>query len=123
MKKVSLFLFVLMVAMAFTAFSQAPADFFAGKWEIKILSSPLGDVTFMTDLVRKDGQLTGELVNQAAPTNGTRKITKVVESGDRLTIYFESSQGGDMALELTKVNDDNLKGSVYEFDATAKRVK
>ncbi|HEV7350204.1 hypothetical protein [Telluribacter sp.] len=123
MKKVNLFLFVLMVGTAFTAFSQAPADFFAGKWEITVLSSPQGDITFLTELVRKDGKLTGELVNQADPASGTRKITKVEESGDKLTIYFESSQGGDMALELAKVNDDTLKGSVYGFDATAKRVK
>jgi hypothetical protein len=62
-------------------------------------------------------------VNQADPATGTRKITKVEENADKLAIYFESSQGGEMSIDLTKVDNENLKGTLYNFDAVAKRMK
>ena len=37
--------------------------------------------------------------------------------------HFESSQGGVIAIDLTRVNDDNPKGSLMSFNATAKRQK
>ena len=121
MKKVSVFLFVIFFAIAFKGFSQstAPADFYAGKWEINVLGSPRGDVKFTTDLVRKDGKLTGVLVN----ADDKRPITKIEESAKKLVIYFESSQGGEISIDLDKVDDNNLKGSLMSFEATAKRIK
>jgi len=125
MKKVSILLFVLFAGITFQGLSQitAPADFFAGKWEILVSGTPNGDVTLVADLVRKDGKLTGEL---ASPSDPSLKlpITKVEESADRLSIYFDSSQAGEIAIDLTKVDDDNLAGSLMSnFDAKAKRVK
>ena len=121
MKKVSVFLFVIFFAIAFKGFSQstAPADFYAGKWEINVLGSPRGDVKFTTDLVRKDGKLTGVLVN----ADDKRPITKIEESAKKLVIYFESSQGGEISIDLDRVDDNNLKGSLMSFEATAKRIK
>ena len=118
-------LFVLFFGSALNGFSQstAPADFYAGKWEISIVGSPRGDVKFVTNLVRKDGKLTGELANPADATEAKRPITKVEESAKKLVIYFESSQGGEISVDLDKVDDNNLKGSVMSFDATAKRIK
>ena len=125
MKKASIILFLLFLGATNMCFSQtpAPADFFAGKWEITVLNSPKGDVVFLTDLVRKDGVLTGELVEKGDPTNGTRKILKAEESADKLVLVFESSQGGEMSLDLAKVDNDNLKGTLYTFEATAKRIR
>ena len=125
MRKASIILFLLFLGAVATCFSQnsAPADFFAGKWEITVLNSPKGDVVFLTDLVRKDGLLTGDLVEKGDAANGTRKILKAEDSADKLVLVFESSQGGEMTLELSKVDNDNLKGSLYTFEATAKRLK
>ena len=125
MKKASVFLFVLFSAIAFEGFSQstAPADFYAGKWEIAILGSPRGDVKFTTNLVRKDGKLIGELANPADATEAKRPITKIEESAKKLVIYFESSQAGEISIDLDKVDDNNLKGSLMSFEATAKRIK
>ncbi len=122
MKKASVFLFVLFSAIAFEGFSQstAPADFYAGKWEIAILGSPRGDVKFTTNLVRKDGKLIGELANPADATEAKRPITKIEESAKKLVIYFESSQAGEISIDLDKVDDNNLKGSLMSFEATAK---
>lgn len=125
MKKASIVLFVLLVGIAFRGVSQttAPADFFAGKWEILVSGTPNGDVTLITDLIRKDGKLTGELFNPSDP-NVKIPITKVEDSAEKLTIYFDSSQAGEIAINLTKLDDDNLKGTLMDsFDTTAKRVK
>ncbi len=125
MKKISFILFALILGMAFNGFAQTTklADFFAGKWEIAVNGTPRGDVKFTTDLVRKDGKLTGDLVDAADTANAKRPITKVEETADKMVIYFESSQAGEIAIELTKVDDDNLKGALMSFDATAKRLK
>lgn len=44
-------------------FSQA-SDFFEGKWEVTVSNSPKGDVTFLAELIRKDGKLTEEIVER-----------------------------------------------------------
>ncbi|GAB3558256.1 hypothetical protein [Spirosoma fluminis] len=125
MKKVSLFftLFILLVAAKGIAQAPAPADFFADKWEIVVTGTPNGDAKFVTNLVRKDGKLTGEL---ADPTDASREkipLTSIEESTDKLSMAF-TAQGYDVTLELTKVDDDNLKGSLMNmFDAKAKRLK
>ena len=111
--------------MVIKGFSQtAPAtDFFAGKWEISIVGSPIGDVKFATNLVRKEGKLTGELANVNDSTAAKRPITKVEETATQMKIYFESQQGGDVSIDLDKLDENNLKGSISGFDATAKRMK
>ena len=101
----------------------AATDFYAGKWEIAVLGSPRGDIKFNTDLVRKDGKLTGDLVNPAEAAADKRPITKVEESAKKLVIYFMSSQGGEISIDLDKVDNDTLKGSLMNFEANAKRIK
>ncbi len=124
MKKVSLFLFICLLGVCVRGFSQTtpPTDFFVGKWEISMMGTPRGDVKFLTDLARKDGKLTGELVDSADPKE-KRAITKTEESANKLVIYFESSQAGEISIDLMKVDDDNLKGSLMSYEATAKRLK
>ena len=125
MKNVRIILLFLFVGMANAGFAQTatPPDFFAGKWEISAVGTPVGDVTFTTDLVRKAGKLTGELTNAADPSQAKRPLIRVEEKGDKLVMYFESSQGGEVPIELTKVDENNLKGTLSTFDATAKRLK
>lgn len=126
MRKISLFLFIFILGVCVKGYSQAnpPADFFAGKWEITVMGTPNGDSKMVTDLVRKDGKLTGELKDPTG-TNPVRPITKVEEEpGKKITIYFDSSQAGEIGIDLTKVDDDHLKGQVMSmFDTTAVRVK
>ena len=126
MKKVSLLLFVFLLSVCVKSYSQTtpPTDFFAGKWEITITGTPSGDSKMVTDLVRKDGKLTGELKDPSG-TNPAMAITKVEEeAGKKLTIYFDTAQAGEIAIDLTKVDDDHLKGQLMNmFDSTAVRVK
>jgi hypothetical protein len=129
MKKVSLFLFIFLLGLCRHGFSQtltspaATADFFVGKWEITITGTPNGDSKMVTDLIRKDGKLTGELRDPAG-TNPAMPITKIEEGTDKITIYFDTAQAGEIGAELAKVDDDHLKGQLMGmFDSTAVRIK
>lgn len=125
MKKTGIIIAILFLGIAFNGFSQtAPAtDFFAGKWEIAILGTPNGDAKLVTELVRKDGKLTGELKDPTGQNPEAIPLTNVVDEENKLTLSF-SAQGADVTVELEKVDADNLKGSLLGmFDATAKRLK
>lgn len=127
MKKVSLLLFVLLLAVSVKGFAQttSPADFFVGKWEITVTGLPDGDTKFVTELVRKDGKLTGELSDPTGKRAEATPITKIEEeAGKKLTIFFDTPQAGEIPIELNKVDDDHLKGQLMSmFDSTALRVK
>lgn len=125
MKKVSLFLFIFLLGVCVKGFSQTATapDFFAGKWEILVVGTPEGDAKFVTELIRKDGKLTGELKDPAGVKPAT-PITKIEEEATKITIHFDSSQAGDIPIELAKVDDEHLKGMLYNmFEATAVRGK
>jgi len=124
MKKVSVILFFLILGAAINGFSQStPPDFFAAKWDILVAGTPNGDAKFLTQLVRKDGKLTGELKNPTDASAEPIPITKIEEGTNKITMYF-TAQGYDVNLDLEKVDDDNLKGSLMGmFDAKAVRVK
>jgi hypothetical protein len=121
MKNLSIVLCLLFFATTTksTAQSAATSEFYAGRWDISVVGSPRGDVTFATTLTRTDGKLTGEMVNG----DDKRPITKVDESVTKLVLYFHSSQGGEVSVELDKVDDNNLKGTLMGFATTAVRVK
>jgi hypothetical protein len=74
-------------------------------------------------LIRKDGVLTGQLKIVGDDTLPLIDITKIEDSSDKVVMYF-SIQGYDVNTELTKVDTDNLKGSLMGmFEAKAARVK
>jgi hypothetical protein len=126
MKKVFLLIILLSLGVSGIGYAQSlsTTDFFVGKWEISITGSPRGDVIFVTDLVRKDGKLTGALADPTGAIKENRPITRIDESKSDILIYFESSQGEEITLNLSKINQDNLKGSLMDnYDATAKRIK
>lgn len=128
MKKVSLFLFVFLLGLCVKGFSQTttpPTDFFAGKWEITVVGLPDGDTRFVTDLVRKDGKLTGELKDPTGKKTEVTPISKVEEEpGKKITLYMDTAQAGEVPIALTKTDDDHLEGQLMNmFDASAVRVK
>jgi len=124
MRKLNLICLLLILGIVFNSNSQtaAPSDFFVGKWEVTIIGTPNGDSKMIVDLVRTDGKLTGQMSNPAEPTAEKAPIT-VDENADLIDLAF-NAQGYDVTINLKKVDDDNLKGSLLGmFDATAKRVK
>jgi hypothetical protein len=125
MKKFIALVFVLTTLFSASAFASKPdpTDFFAGKWKILVLGTPNGDATFSTNLVRKDGVLTGQLKIVGDDSLPLIDISKIEDSSDKVVLYF-TIQGYDVNTELTKVDSDNLKGSLMGmFEAKAVRVK
>ena len=123
MQKASLFLFILLLGVAVDGYAQTNQRnrVFAGKWEITVAETP--EVKFTTHLVRKKGRLTGELTDAKNSANPKLPITKVEEKGNNLSIYYRSGEGKEQVIDLTKIDADNLQGTMYTFDATAKRIK
>lgn len=121
----SMIMLFLMLGVVCTSIAQtaAPADFFAGKWEITVVGTPNGDAKLLADLTRTDGKLTGQITNPTDPSADKIAITGIDEAADKIIIGF-TAQGYDVTLDLSKVDDDNLKGNMMNmFDASAKRVK
>lgn len=124
MKNVGLICLFLILGAAFNSNAQtaAPTDFFAGKWEITVIGTPNGDSKMLVELVRADGKLTGQLSNPAEPT--AEKAPVIADASAELLDLAFNAQGYDVTINLKKVDEDNLKGSLMGmFDATAKRVK
>jgi len=125
MKKLIALVFVLTTLFSASAFASKPdpTDFFAGKWKIVVSGTPNGDATFSTNLVRKDGVLTGQMKIVGDESLPVIEISKVEDDSEKVVIYF-TTQGYDVNVELTKVDTDNLKGSLMGmFDAKGSRIK
>lgn len=125
MNKSIIILLTLFFGITLNGFSQSttPKDFFVGKWEFTVMGTPNGDAKFSTNLIRKDGKLTGELSDPTNPTKEKIAITKIEDSADKITIYFTSS-GYDVNLEMSKTDENTLKGSMMGmFDAKGIRLK
>jgi hypothetical protein len=125
MKKFIALVFVLTTLFSTSTFAKKPdpTDFFAGKWKILVAGTPNGDVTFATNLIRKDGVLTGQLKIVGDDSLPLIDIAKIEDSSDKVVLYF-TIQGYDVNTELTKVDSDNLKGSLMGmFEAKGTRVK
>lgn len=126
MKKANIFFLALFFGIVMNGFSQTTApttDFFVGKWEITIFGTPNGDSKMITELIRKDGKLTGELKSLTDTSAPAIPITSVDEKEGEIEIAFSAS-GYDITLPLKKEDNDNLKGQLMGmFDAKAKRLK
>lgn len=122
MKNVRLFLVVVFcMVSALKMNAQVPADFFAGKWSVLVSGTPNGDAKMLVNLERKDGKLTGGVINPdaAEPT----KFSNVEEKENSVTVYFSAS-GYDVYLTLEKKGDNKVEGSMMDmFDAKGERVK
>jgi hypothetical protein len=126
MKRTCIAFVFLFLGFAINGFSQTAAtnDFFLGKWEVLVVGTPDGDSKLVTELTRKDGKLTGELKDPTGKNPNALPISNIMEEGNKMTIFFEA-QGTEVSLDLAKVDDDHLKGSVMNgmFDATAVRIR
>ena len=123
MQKVRIFWFVLLLGVAVDGVSQTNQrnKVFVGKWEITVADTP--EIKFTTNLVRKRGRLTGELTDARNPAAPKLPITKVEEKGNSMSIFYTSTEKKELTIDLTKVDADNLHGTMYTFDASAKRIK
>ena len=124
MKKLSVFLAAIVCSLVFSvaAEAQAPADYFVGKWEVTVAGLPDGDVTSIVTLERKDGKLTGTMLQKGKSASEANKFTKTEEKTGSVTAYFTAG-AYDVYLFLEKKDDNNVTGSMMDmFDCTGVRV-
>lgn len=125
MKKLtSLFAGLFFLVLSFNANAQtqpAAADYFAGKWDLLIEGLPQGDPRMIVSLQRKEGKLTGSIMDSTQKE--TAKISSVEETEKVVTVYF-TANGYDVNLEMTKKDEDHITASLLGmFDAKGVRVK
>lgn len=123
MQKVGILLFILLLDVSVDGVSQTNQRnrVFVGKWEISVAATP--EIKFTTNLIRKKGRLIGELTDVRNQNGPKLPITKVEEKGNNMSIFYLSTENKELTIDLTKVDDNTLKGTMYTFDASAKRIK
>jgi hypothetical protein len=138
MKKLSIILFVLTFAAINNGFAQTTAttptttatdstttakDFYAGKWEVTFIGTPQGDAKMVANFTRVEGRLEGVISDPTGQIKESITMTSVDEGTDKITFNFKA-QGYDIAVDLEKVDDDNLKGMMMNmFESKATRMK
>lgn len=99
----------------------ASTDFFAGKWNAKMIGTPGGDVAIDLVIERKDGKLVGKMVSQQL---GSQPIDKIEETdAEKIKVFFQAN-GMSINMDLAKEDADNIKGKLMGmFEVKAVRVK
>ncbi|GEO06371.1 hypothetical protein AAE02nite_40350 [Adhaeribacter aerolatus] len=119
MKKLStLFVLSFLSLLVFATNLQAqtaPADYFAGTWNVKAFGLPDGDTEMILLFEKKDGKLTGGILDPA-----TKKVanpfTKVELAGNKVTAYFMAPEHNmEVYLNLEKKDDTAVKGSIMDM--------
>jgi hypothetical protein len=137
MKKLSIALFVLTFVAFNNAFAQTASatattkidsttiatDFYAGKWELIFIGTPQGDAKMVATFTRVEGRLEGVIRDPTGQIKESITMTSVDEGTDKITFNFKA-QGYDIAVDLEKVDDDNLKGMMMNmFESKATRMR
>jgi cytochrome c len=99
----------------------ANADFFAGKWNAKMIGTPGGDVAMDFVIERNNGKLSGKMVSEKM---GTQPFDKIEETdAEKIKVFFQAN-GMSINIELTKEDADNFKGRLMGmFDVKGSRAK
>ena len=115
MKQRSMLLFTVLCWITLNLNAQTQTDdYFVGKWELMIEGVPGGGVvTGLMNLERKNGKLEGNVIDLQEKTEF--KIFKVLESENRIKLYFNTEDYGEIEYNLEKTDDHNLKGNSMDF--------
>ena len=112
-----------LIVMCTTTWAQQAdnAAFFAGKWNVTVTATPMGDVTLLMNLEMKEGKLTGN-ISDPATGNEVAEIYSIEVRENSITVSF-NAEGYDVFLSLDKKDENNLTGNMMDmFDATGERV-
>jgi hypothetical protein len=97
-------------------------DYFKGKWNLEFSGTPMGDIKMVIIIDQKDGGTTGSI--QDSTGTDLYKVTGTEINGTTATVYFTGSQGSDVALVLTKKDDDHMDADIMNmFDSIGERAK
>lgn len=128
MKKITLMITMALLCIGiFSSKAQAQSTapdttYFVGNWELKATGLPQGDITMKVILEKKDGKLSGSIID---PSGNIQPIlfSKVELEKKVLTMHY-SAQGQEVYMTMEKKEGDNVTGSIMDmFDLTGKRIK
>jgi hypothetical protein len=124
MKKICSFatgISLLLLALNVNGQSKTGADYFAGKWNVLILSTPYGDLKRIYVLEKKESSLNG--IVQDSTGKEVAKCSKVEVQDNQVTLYYQA-MGNDVSVTLVRKDDDHVSGSVLNmFEANGERIK
>lgn len=123
MKKLSfLFAGLFFLLLSFNANAQTPSkEYFIGKWDVLLEGLPQGDPRMIVSLERKDGKLSGVILDSS--NNEVAKISKIDEAEKAVTVYFTAS-GYDVNLEMNQKDENNITVNLLGmFEGKGVRVK
>jgi hypothetical protein len=111
-----------LLAFSISTNAQTPAtDYFVGKWDLLIEGLPQGDPRMIVGLERKDGKLTGSIMDSTQKE--IAKISKIEEKEKSITVYFSAS-GYDVYMEMNRKDEDNITANLLNmFEAKGVRIK
>lgn len=99
----------------------AKGDYFVGKWDLTFKGTPSGDSRMIANLVRKEGKLTGNILDPEGKNPAT-PITDIKESARQIEIFF-MAQGFKVNVLLDKEDTNMLIGKMMGlFETTAVRL-
>ena len=119
MKRVSLFLVMMLSLIVSSVNAQQSGNYFVGKWELLIQGTPDGDTKITMIIDRKEGKLEATLLMSVEI-----KITDIKETEKSIKLAGTTPDGNNyIDISIEKVDDDNVKGSVADmFDLKGKRI-
>lgn len=122
MKKLSfVFSFVLLLFFASTSQAQNNETYFIGKWDIRIVGLPEGDKEALVKFEKKDGKLTGTIMDKA--DKQVAAFTTVEQKDSTVVVKFDYTSG-EVRITLVKKDDKNLTGELNgQFDIAGIRQK
>ena len=85
-----------LIVMCTTTWAQQAdnAAFFAGKWNVTVTATPMGDVTLLMNLEMKEGKLTGN-ISDPATGNEVAEIYSIEVRENSITVSF-NAEGYDV---------------------------
>ncbi len=119
-------LFVCALVFSFSVSSSAQTatpeeTYYLGTWDVLVKGTPNGDAVIPVTISKKDGKLSGKIVNPESKEEIA--CTNVEITGSELSVAF-SMMGYDLTMVLTKKDDDHANGKLMDmFDCEATRKK
>jgi hypothetical protein len=106
----ALFTFLSGTSHIFAQNTGAAESYFIGKWEIKVIGSPMGDMTMPMVFEMKNDSITGSMTD---PSGALTPFTSVVVT-DTVLVARLSAEGMEIPFKLIKKDDNTVTGNVMD---------
>ncbi len=124
MKKLGLLiagLFLFIFSIGVNAQTKSGYDFFDGKWNIIIRSTPQGDVKMVVNFEKINNAVSASIEDSTG--KDLYKVTNTEIDKDQAIITFIGSQSNDVPLTLRKKDETSISGDIMGmFEVEGKQI-